>query len=125
MKIGVLTSGGVAPGMNAAVRAVAQEAFSRGWEVLAVEGGYAGLLEGKVRPVERSDLWGFVERGGTVLGTGRSSEFEEEREGKQRAIRNLRESGAEGMVVIGGGGSLSGGWSWTGWACRPWGSRPP
>lgn len=108
MKIGVLTSGGVAPGMNAAVRAVAQEAFSRGWEVLVIEDGYAGLLEGRMRPMERSELWGFVEQGGTVLGTGRSSKFEEE-EGKQQAIRNMREADVDGMVVIGGGGSLSGG----------------
>lgn len=109
MKIGVLTSGGVAPGMNAAVRAVAQEAFSQGWEVLVIEDGYAGLLEGRMRPMERSELWGFVEQGGTVLGTGRSSKFEEEEEGKQQAIRNLREADVDGMVVIGGGGSLSGG----------------
>lgn len=109
MKIGVLTSGGVAPGMSAAVRAVAQGAFSRDWEVLAIEDGYAGLLEGSVRPMDRSELWGFVERGGTVLGTGRSSKFEEEEEGKQQAIRNLQEAGVDGLVVIGGGGSLSGG----------------
>lgn len=107
MKIAVLTSGGVAPGMNAAVRAAAQAAFSRGWEVVAVEEGYYGLLEGKMRPVDRGELWGYVQQGGTVLGTGRSSEFEEE--GKQRAIELLREEGAEGLVVIGGGGSISGG----------------
>lgn len=109
MKIAVLTSGGVAPGMNAAVRAVAQAAFSRDWEVVAVEEGYYGLLEGKMRPVDRVELWGYVQLGGTVLGTGRSSDFEEGEEGKQRAIDLLREEGAEGLVVIGGGGSLSGG----------------
>ena len=109
MKIAVLTSGGVAPGMNAAVRAAAQAAFSRDWEVVAVEEGYYGLLEGKMRPVDRGELWGYVQQGGTVLGTGRSSEFEEGEEGKQRAIELLRDAGAEGLVVIGGGGSLSGG----------------
>jgi 6-phosphofructokinase 1 len=109
LKIAVLTSGGVAPGMNAAVRAVAQAAFSRGWEVVAVEEGYFGLLEGELRPVDRSELWGFVQRGGTALGTGRSSEFEEGEEGKQRAMETLRGAGAEAMVLIGGGGSLSGG----------------
>ena len=109
MKIAVLTSGGVAPGMNAAVRAAAQAAFSRGWEVVAVEEGYYGLLEGEIRPVDRGELWGYVQQGGTVLGTGRSSEFEEGDEGKQRALELLREAGAEGLVVIGGGGSLSGG----------------
>ena len=109
MKIAVLTSGGVAPGMNAAVRAAAQAAFSRGWEVAAVEEGYYGLLQGAIRPVDRGELWGYVQQGGTVLGTGRSSEFEEGEEGKQRALELLRDAGVEGLVVIGGGGSLSGG----------------
>jgi 6-phosphofructokinase 1 len=108
LKIAVLTSGGVAPGMNAAVRAAAQAAFSRGWEVAAVEEGYYGLLEGEIRPVDRAELWGYVQQGGTVLGTGRSSEFEDGDEGKQRALELLREEGVEGLVVIGGGGSLSG-----------------
>jgi 6-phosphofructokinase 1 len=91
------------------LRGAAQEAFSRGWEVLAVEEGYYGLLEGEIRPVDRAELWGYVQLGGTVLGTGRSSEFEEKGEGKERAIELLRDAGAEGLVVIGGGGSLSGG----------------
>jgi 6-phosphofructokinase 1 len=70
LKIAVLTSGGVAPGMNAALRAAAQAAFSRGWEVLAVAEGYYGLLGGDIRPVDRAELWGYVQQGGTVLGTG-------------------------------------------------------
>src|SRR5215216_2322866 len=94
--------------MNAALRAVAQAAFSRDWEVLAVAEGYYGLLGGEIRPVDRAELWGYVQQGGTVLGTGRSSEFEEGEEGKKRAIELLRGAGAEGLVVIGGGGSLSG-----------------
>ena len=94
--------------MNAALRGAAQEAFSRGWEMLAVHEGYFGLLEGDIRPVERTELWGYVQKGGTVLGTGRSSEFEEKEEGKRRAIEILRDAGAEALVVIGGGGSLSG-----------------
>ena len=109
MKIAVLTSGGVAPGMNAAVRAAAQAAFARGWEAVVVESGYYGLLEGDIRPVERQELWGLVQQGGTALGTGRSSEFEEEEEGKEKALDRLREAGVGGMVVIGGGGSLAGG----------------
>ncbi|HKH10280.1 MAG TPA: ATP-dependent 6-phosphofructokinase [Rubrobacter sp.] len=109
MKIAVLTSGGVAPGMTAAVRAAAQAAFARGWEAVVVEEGYHGLLEGSIRPVDRRELWGYVQQGGTALGTGRSSEFEEGDEGKEKALGILREEGVEGMVVIGGGGSLSGG----------------
>ena len=104
-----MTSGGVAPGMNAAIRAACQSAFGRGWEVVAVEDGYHGLLEGSVRPVDRRELWGYVHRGGTVLGTGRSEEFEEEEAGKEKALGVFEEHGVEGLVVIGGGGSLSGG----------------
>jgi 6-phosphofructokinase 1 len=109
LKIAVLTSGGVAPGMTAAVRAAAQAAFARGWEAVVVEEGYYGLLEGSIRPVDRRELWGFVQQGGTALGTGRSSEFEEGEEGKEKALERLREAGVESLVVIGGGGSLSGG----------------
>ena len=109
MKVAVLTSGGVAPGMNAAVRAAAQAAFARGWEVVVVEDGYYGLLGGGIRPVQRPELWGLVQRGGTALGTGRSSEFEEGGAGKEKALDRLREAGVGGMVVIGGGGSLAGG----------------
>ena len=109
MKVAVLTSGGVAPGMNAAIRAAAQAAFARGWEAVVVEEGYHGLLRGDFRPVKRSELWGLVQRGGTALGTGRSPEFEEEEGGKEKALNRLREAGVGGMVVIGGGGSLSGG----------------
>jgi 6-phosphofructokinase 1 len=69
--------------MNATLRAVAQEAFSRGWELVAVEEGYYGLLEGEIQLVDRAELWGYVQLGGTVLGTGRSSDFEEKDEGKE------------------------------------------
>ena len=109
MKIAVLTSGGVAPGMNAAIRAAAQAAFDRGWEAVVVEEGYYGLLEGSIRPLDRRDLWGYVQRGGTALGTGRSSEFEEGEEGKETALGIFEDQEVGGVVVIGGGGSLSGG----------------
>ena len=106
MKIAVLTAGGVAPGMNAAVRAVAQAAFSRGWEVVGAENAYDGLLEGRLQPIDRGRLGGLMHRGGTVLGTGRSKEVREP-EGRERALRKLEEAGVEGLVVIGGGGSLA------------------
>lgn len=107
MKIAVLTSGGHAPGMNAAVRAVAQGAFARGWEVLQVTFGYMGLMEGDMQPVERDRLEGFMQLGGTVLGTERSDEFQTP-EGRQRAVDCMEEAGVEGLAVIGGGGSLAG-----------------
>jgi 6-phosphofructokinase 1 len=106
MKLAVLTAGGVAPGMNAAVRAVAQKAFSMGWEVIGVEDGFGGILEGKFSPIDRSRLGGLMHRGGTFLTSGRSKEVREE-EGRERAARKLEEAGVEGLVVIGGGGSLT------------------
>lgn len=107
MKIAVLTSGGHAPGMNAAVRAVAQGAFARDWEVVQVKFGYMGLMKGDMEPVERGKLEGFMQLGGTVLGTERSDEFQTP-EGQQRAVDCMEEAGIEGLVVIGGGGSLAG-----------------
>ncbi len=106
MKIAILTGGGVAPGMNAAVRAVTQTAFSHGWEVVGVENSYDGLLEGRFSPIDSTRLGGLMHRGGTVLGTGRSKEVRE-REGQERAVQRLEEAGVEGLVVIGGGGSLT------------------
>ena len=106
MKIAVLTGGGVAPGMNAAIRAVGQAAFSLGWEVVGVEDSYDGLLEGRFSPIDRSRLGGLVRRAGSVLGTGRSKEVREP-EGQERAVRRLEEAGIGGLVVIGGGGSLT------------------
>ena len=88
MKIAVLTSGGEAPGMNAALRAVARTAFSLGWEVTKVEAGYKGLLEGRVSPIDSRRLGGIIGRGGTILGTQRSKELGRDRK------RRLPRSGA-------------------------------
>lgn len=107
MKIAILTSGGDAPGMNSAIRASARAAFSMGLEPMKVQGGYRGLLEGDLSPVDRDALGGILHRGGTVLGTQRSREFTTE-EGQRRAADILREAGVEGLVVIGGEGSLTG-----------------
>lgn len=114
MKIAVLTSGGVAPGINAAVRAVGQAAFSRSWEVVGAENAYDGLLEGRLQPIDRSRLGGLMHRGGTVLGTGRSKEIREP-EGRERVVERLEEAGVEGLVIIGGGGASP--------ARRRWGRR--
>lgn len=107
MKIAVLTSGGDAPGMNAAVRAVARTALARHWEVVGIEAGYEGLLEGRFLPLGNRGVGGVLHRGGTVLGTARSRKFTTP-EGQDRASRNLREAGIEGLVVVGGEGSLTG-----------------
>jgi 6-phosphofructokinase 1 len=107
MKLAVLTSGGDAPGMNAAVRSVARTAFSLGWQPMKVESGYKGLLEGRISPIDRRKLGGIIGRGGTLLGTQRSSRFQTS-EGRQAAARRLDEFEVEGLVVIGGEGSLTG-----------------
>jgi 6-phosphofructokinase 1 len=94
--------------MNAAVRAVARTAFFRGWDVMGIWAGYKGLLEGRIYPMDRRRLGGIIHRGGTVLGTERSAEFATP-EGQRKAAGKLAEAGVEGLVVIGGNGSLTGG----------------
>lgn len=107
MKIAALTSGGDAPGMNATLRAVARAALARQWEFAGVEAGYRGLLEGRFRSLGNREVGGILHRGGTVLGTARSTEFATPG-GQELAARRLGEAGVEGLVVIGGGGSLTG-----------------
>jgi 6-phosphofructokinase 1 len=107
--IAVLTSGGDAGGMNPAVRAVVRTAVHHGIHVYAVAEGYLGLIQGgdAIRRVESADVGGILQRGGTILGTARSMEFQE-RDGRRRAARNLLELGIDALVVIGGDGSLTG-----------------
>jgi len=106
-KIAVLTSGGDAPGMNAAVRAVTRGALARGWEVYGVRNGYSGLLGDLLEPLAARDVGGIVQAGGTVLGSARCPEFVEPA-GRAQALSNLKVRGIEALVVIGGNGSQSG-----------------
>ena len=108
-RIAMLTSGGDAPGMNAAVRAVLRVGLDRGLEVFGVEEGYEGLLRGgaMIRPLTWIDGSGILQAGGTVLGTARSAAFRTA-DGRRKAVRHLLELGIDGLVVIGGDGSLSG-----------------
>ena len=106
-RIAVLTSGGDAPGMNAAIRAVARRGIDRGLEVYGVHRGYAGLMAGDWRPLSARDVGGIMQLGGTVLGSARSPEFKTE-QGRQRAIDQMTRAGIEGLVVIGGNGSQTG-----------------
>jgi 6-phosphofructokinase 1 len=106
-KIGVITSGGDSPGMNAAVRAVVRTAIARDAEVLGFMRGYQGIVEKDIMPLESKSVGGIISRGGTILRTARSKDFRE-REGRERAVANLKELGVEGLVVIGGDGSLTG-----------------
>lgn len=106
-RIGVLTSGGDAPGMNAAIRAVVRTTIGAGGEAVGIENGYEGLLERRFRPLGLSDVGGVLDRGGTFLGTSRSDRFMTP-EGKRRAHEILAEEGVTGLVVIGGDGSYRG-----------------
>lgn len=106
-KIAVLTSGGDAPGMNAAIRAVVRTGLDRGWEVYGVHQGYEGLIEGRFEQLGPRDVGGIMQRGGTILGSARCPEFKTE-EGQRKALGTLNAKGIEGLVVIGGNGSQTG-----------------
>lgn len=105
--IGVLTSGGDAPGMNAAIRAVVRKAQKLQIEVIGVARGYAGLIQGDFRRLDSGSVADTIHRGGTILLTARSEEFRTEA-GRARALENARREGMEGLIVIGGDGSFRG-----------------
>src|SRR6476659_3110742 len=106
-RIAVLTSGGDAPGMNAAIRAVARTGLAKGWEVFGVHNGYAGLAEGDFLPLDARSVGGILQQGGTMLGSARCPSFETE-EMRRDALGRLGAAGIEGLVVIGGNGSQCG-----------------
>lgn len=106
-KIAVLTSGGDAPGMNAAVRAVVRKGIYEGLEVAAVYNGYQGLIEGKIVPMELGSVGDIIHRGGTMLRSARCAAFETE-EGRKKAVQQLKKHDIDGLVVIGGDGSFRG-----------------
>ncbi|CEA00730.1 6-phosphofructokinase [Jeotgalicoccus saudimassiliensis] len=106
-KIAVLTSGGDAPGMNAAVRAVVRKAIHDGMEVYGVSHGYNGLINNDIKKMDLGDVGDMIHRGGTFLYSARCEEFRTE-EGRQRAADNLKALGIEGLVVIGGDGTYMG-----------------
>jgi 6-phosphofructokinase 1 len=106
-RIAVLTSGGDAPGMNAAIRAVARTGVAKGWEVFGVQHGYEGLMAGTFRRLGPREVGGIIQLGGTMLGSARAPEFKNE-EGRKKALRELNQMQIEGLVVIGGNGSQAG-----------------
>ena len=107
-RIGVLTSGGDSPGMNAAVRAIVRCGIDAGMEVYGIYRGYEGLLDGEIEKMNRSSVSDILQRGGTILKTARSKIFMTE-EGQDRAVGMLNTFGIEGLAVIGGDGSFRGG----------------
>ena len=106
-RIGVLTSGGDAPGMNAAVRAVVREARDHDVDVVAIYEGYKGLIEGNVKVFDMRDVSNIINHGGTILYSARSTDFKTE-EGMAKAIATCRKNGIEGIVCIGGDGTFRG-----------------
>jgi len=108
-RIAVFTSGGDAQGMNSAVRSVVRTALNCGLEVYAVYEGYQGLVDGgeRIRKMDWDSVGGILQGGGTVIGTARCERFRT-REGRLVAAKNLIECGIEGLIVIGGDGSLTG-----------------
>lgn len=106
-RIAVMTSGGDAPGMNAAIRAVVRTAIANGIEVYGIRQAYSGLLAGDFEKLTNREVSGILQRGGTVLQTARNEEFKTPA-GQRRGLRRLNEHGIEGLVVIGGDGSLRG-----------------
>src|SRR5699024_3863240 len=106
-KIGVLTSGGDAPGMNAAIRAVVRKAIYHDLEVYVVYNGFEGLMEGNIKKMELGSVGDIIQRGGTILYSARSNEFKKH-EGQKKAIEQMKKIRIEGLIVIGGDGSFRG-----------------
>ena len=105
--IGILTSGGDAPGMNAAIRAVTRSAIFAGWKVFGIYRGYEGLINGEIKEFTSESVSSVIQRGGTILKTARSEEFRTV-EGRNKAYENLHKHHIDALIVIGGNGSLSG-----------------
>jgi 6-phosphofructokinase 1 len=106
-RIGVFTSGGDAPGMNACIRAVVRTAIYHGVEVIGIMRGYQGMIEGDFIPMDRRAVSNIIQTGGTILKTSRCEEFYH-KAGRAKAIEKLRQAGIEGLVAIGGGGTFKG-----------------
>lgn len=105
--IGVLTSGGDAPGMNAAIRAVTRTAIASGFKVKGIYRGYEGLINNEIKDFTTENVSNIIQRGGTILKTARSEEFMKV-EGRQKAYENMVEQGIDALIIIGGNGSLAG-----------------
>lgn len=107
-RIGVLTSGGDSPGMNAAIRAVVRKAIYHGMEVIGIKHGYTGFIEAEMGPMNLGSVADIIHRGGTILQTARSEEFKGP-QGRARAFQNVKRFRLQGLVIIGGDGSFRGG----------------
>lgn len=105
MKIGVLTGGGDAPGLNAVIRAVVRKGLQNGHELIGIREGWRGLLENKYEPLDRNSVSGILHRGGTILATSRTNVYKE-KDGEARVIKNMADNGIDALVAIGGEDTL-------------------
>ena len=106
-KIGLMTSGGDAPGMNAAIRAVVRTAIYNNIDVCGIYHGYKGMINGEFKTLQSSDVSNIIQRGGTILYTARSKEFETF-DGRKKAFKNLKKEKIDAVIIIGGDGSFEG-----------------
>ena len=106
--VGILTSGGDAPGMNAAIRAVTRACIYHGIKVKAIYRGYKGLIDGEVKEFTTQDVSGIIQRGGTIIKSARCPEFTS-KEGRQQAYETLKKEGIDALIIIGGDGTFTGG----------------
>jgi 6-phosphofructokinase 1 len=106
-RVGILTSGGDAPGMNAAIRAVVRTGINKGWEMYGIRHGYQGMIDGNIISLDARDVGGIIERGGTILHSARSEEFKTH-QGRLKALDNLKQERIDAVIIIGGGGSQTG-----------------
>jgi len=107
-KVGIVTSGGDAPGMNACIRAAVRAAVANDLEIVGIKWGYNGMINGDIMPLDRRGVTNIVHLGGTILGTARSEEFRT-KEGREKAVKELHKIGIEGLILIGGDGTFRGG----------------
>ena len=108
--IGILTSGGDPPGMNAAIRALTRAGIYNGFRMMGIYRGYDGLIKDEIKEFTTEDVSGIITRGGTILKSARSKEFMTP-EGRQKAYETCIKEGIDALVVIGGNGSLTGAWN--------------
>ena len=111
-RIGILTSGGDCPGMNACIRAIVKAGIGKGIEVFGIEDGYKGMIEDRMRKLTYKDVNNIIHLGGTILGTARSADFKTA-EGRKQAVGNLKKHGIQALILIGGDGTFAGGMALT------------
>src|SRR6202162_2281248 len=104
-RVGILTGGGDCPGLNAVIRAVARRSCSRGWEVVGIQDGWRGLVEGDLTALTAREISGLLPRGGTILGTSRTNPYRIDG-GVERVLGNFAEAGLDALVAIGGEDTL-------------------